>query len=147
MLLYVYISSKNDWPLKEECALVVDICTNLLKRPNILTSMLSSKIRQLVFKIYVCILRYVCSRNFIKDIKAVPWAAQRVRVSCRNMGGSTEEILLNTFKLYHGRLHCGFLKVLGETRYECFSILEVCVQINGVRNGSWSSLNEGLLIC
>ena len=29
---------KNDWPLQEVCALVIDMCAVLLERPNILTT-------------------------------------------------------------------------------------------------------------
>ena len=32
----LYISYKNDWPLCDERAVVIDMCAGLLERPNIL---------------------------------------------------------------------------------------------------------------
>ena len=34
------MSRKNDWPLKEARALVIDMCSGQLERPNILASTL-----------------------------------------------------------------------------------------------------------
>ena len=36
------MSRKNDWPLLEACALVVDICAGQLEQPNILASTIAT---------------------------------------------------------------------------------------------------------